>query len=148
MRLFLAIKKFFREGHERLNKHPVAYAVVGGVGVILFWRGVWYLADFIFVFFFTPNGALVANFNQFWDGIVSTLIGSILLLGTGLFVSAFIGAQMISSDMKTEEKMVEKTEQAEKTEEERLSELESKFDEFTGHLDKHLESIEKKIDQK
>jgi len=148
MKLFSAIKKFFRESHERLNRHPVAYAVIGSIGVVLFWRGVWYLADFISVFFLGNQAGFVVNYIQLLDGLISTLIGFILLLGTGLFVSDFIGAQIISSGIKTEEKMVQKTERAEKTEEERLDELENKFEEITDHLDKHLESIEKKIDNK
>ena len=29
----------------RLSHHPIFYALVGGIGVVLFWRGVWHTAD-------------------------------------------------------------------------------------------------------
>ncbi len=147
MRLFSPIKRFLKGVREKLSGHPMIYAAIGAVGVILFWRGIWHTADFFSIFLYGYAEAK-PDYVDLIDSLISAVIGFGLLLFTGLFVTDFIGTQIISSNIKTEEKMVEKTEQAERTEEERLGELESKFEEITSHLDKHLESIEKKIDQK
>ena len=29
----------------RLARHPFVYTFIGGAGVVLFWRGVWHMAD-------------------------------------------------------------------------------------------------------
>ena len=29
----------------RLSKYPIVYAFIGGVGIVLFWRGVWGLSE-------------------------------------------------------------------------------------------------------
>lgn len=147
MKLISSIKKFLKGIREKLSSHPVIYAAIGAIGVILFWRGIWHIADFFSIFLYGYAEAK-PDYIDLVDSLISAVIGFGLLLFTGLFVTDFIGTQIISSNIKTEEKMVEKTEQAEKIEEERISELESKLDEFAGHMDKHLENIEKKIDQK
>ncbi len=78
---------------EKLSHYPIFYALVGGVGIVLFWRGVWYVADEIGL------GA--------WASIV---ISVIILLMTGLFVSFFIGHYIIFSGLKQEKKIEEKEE--------------------------------------
>lgn len=151
MRLFSAIKKVFKDAREKLSSHPTVYAIFGAVGIILFWRGVWHLADFAAVFFNSRRDGIVVSYFNFFDSLISTVAGFMLLLFTGLFVSDFIGSQMISAAVKTEkkiEKIAEETESTEKTEQERIDELEEKFEKATSHLDEHLESIEKKLEDK
>ena len=68
------IIKFFDKLEDkvraRLSHYPILYALVGGVGIVLFWRGVWHVAD---------DMGLGS-----WTSIIISLI---LLLMTGLFVS-------------------------------------------------------------
>lgn len=85
----------------RLARHPFIYTFIGGAGVVLFWRGVWHMADvfekntMLGAFLFSPLG--------------STMFGVIILLSTGLFVSVFIGDSIIMSGIKHDKKIIEKT---------------------------------------
>ncbi len=83
----------------RLSKHPVLYGFVGGTGIVMFWRGVWHITDW-----------LTANMHPLDSGLFSLLIGTIILLGTGLFVSFFIGDSILISGLRHEKKIIEKTE--------------------------------------
>ncbi len=89
--------KFFDKLEDKirtkLSHWPIIYALVGGVGIVLFWRGVWMVADLI-------------NLGP----IASVLISLIILLMTGLFVSFFIGHYIIFSGLKQEKKIEEKEE--------------------------------------
>ena len=143
MKLFSSIGKFFREVREKLSNHPIIYAIIGAVGIVLSWRGIWHTADFIAVFFLNNQGESGINYANLLDSIVSMTIGFVLLLFTGLFVSDFIGSQ-IKTEKKIE-KMAEETESEEKTESERLDELEDRLEKVTDHLDEHLENIERKL---
>lgn len=148
MKLFSPIKKFFKEARDGLRHYPVVYAIIGAVGIILLWRGIWHTADFLPMFFLSNNGESSLDYVILWDSLISAAVGFILLLFTGLFVPDFTGAQTISSEIKAEEKIAEKTEAEEKSETKRLEEIEKKFDEVTSHLDEHLENIEKKLEGK
>ena len=77
----------------KLSHYPILYGFMGGIGIVLFWRGVWHIADDINI-----------------SSIISILIGSILLLVTGVFVSAFIGNRLIISGLIGEKKLAEKEE--------------------------------------
>src|SRR3989338_950892 len=77
----------------KLSHWPIIYALVGGVGIVLFWRGVWHMADEIGLGSFSL-----------------ILISLILLLSSGLFVSFFIGHYIIFSGLKQEKKIEEKEE--------------------------------------
>ncbi len=77
-----------------LSHYPVVYAVIGGVGVVLFWKGVWETAEYFPIL----------------SGPSSVLLGIIILLFTGLLVSFFIGDSIILSGLNREKKLVEKTE--------------------------------------
>ena len=90
------IVQFFDEfeDHVRhaLSRKPIAYAFIGGIAIVLFWRGVWMVADTI----------------PFLTGPVSILVSVVMLLTIGLFVSFFIGDNIIISGMKKEKKLTEK----------------------------------------
>ena len=76
----------------KLSRAPMLYAFFGGVGVVLFWRGVWHFADDLSL-----------------DPILSIIIGTIILLTIGAFVSTFIGNRLIISGLYGEKKLGEKT---------------------------------------
>ena len=77
-----------------LSHSPIIYALVGAVGIILLWKGVWEVAELI------PG----------LHGLGSIVMGVIILLVSGLLVSFFIGDSIIISGFKKEKKLVEKSE--------------------------------------
>lgn len=77
----------------RLSHRPILYALIGGIGIVLFWKGVWEMAELF--------PAL--------HGFGSIALGVAILLMTGLLVSFFIGDTIIISGIKKEKKLVEKT---------------------------------------
>ena len=96
------IYKFFDKLEDKirgqLSRKPILYAFVGGVGMVLFWRGVWHLADTFMFHHFSLS--VVDEINplaelSYFDGFLSLLVGSLLLLMSGLFVSHFIGNEII-----------------------------------------------------
>ena len=114
------------EDHVRgfLSHYPIIYALVGATGVVIFWRGVWHTADYLMLMAVSGNKGISSvdlNLGVWWDGPLSIAIGSIVLLMTGVFVSNFIGNEIIISGLKGEKKIAEKTEKEVKTEEDRLA---------------------------
>ena len=77
-----------------LSHNPILYALVGAVGIILLWKGVWEVAELI------PG----------LYGFGSIVMGVIILLVSGLLVSFFICDSIIISGFKKEKKLVEKSE--------------------------------------
>lgn len=116
------------EDHVRsaLSHYPILYSLVGAVGIVLVWKGVWETAELFPVLY----------------GPMSILMGTAILLVTGLLVSFFIGDTIIISGLKKEKKLVEKTEKefmdAEKASNKRLeAEIE--------HIHRDLEDIKKEV---
>lgn len=92
-----------------LSHQPIFYALIGGVGIVLFWKGVWEMTELFPVL----------------HGAGSVLLGVAILLITDLLVSFFIGDSIILSGYKHEKKLAEKTEmevRVEKSTEERILE--------------------------
>lgn len=122
------IFKFFDRLEDRiraiLSHYVVLYALIGGVSIVLFWRGVWMMAD-----------------DMMLSGFASMLISAIALLLTGLFVSFFVGDRIILSGLKREKKLVEKTEEELKTETEISAKILIKID----RIEKDLEEIKNKL---
>lgn len=119
MIFFKTIYKFFDKLEDKvrgkLSHKPVIYGFFGGIGVVLFWRGVWHTADYLsqLLYYITFSGPGI-NYNieaPWWDGPLSLFIGAIILLMTGLFVSNFIGNEIIISGLRGEKKITEKTEE-------------------------------------
>ena len=123
------IIKFFDKIEDKtrsfLSRHPIIYAFIGGIGIVLFWRGVWHTADIF----------------PFLNGPVSIIISIIILLTTGLFVSFFIGHSIILSGLKQEKKIEEKE----------ISEIETEIDilkkekDLVNGIYSRLEKIEKTL---
>ena len=140
MKVLSGFKRIEHDFRNRLSRHPIIYAVFGAVGMVLFWRGVWHTTDFI-------AGVLLPGFNpagvnivEIIDGLISLSLGFLLLLSTGLFVFEFIGAEVIATDLKGEEKLTKKTEVEIETEKGTLNKI---HNEMHG-VSKRLAKLEKK----
>ncbi|MEK7128593.1 MAG: hypothetical protein AAB933_03470 [Patescibacteria group bacterium] len=128
------IVRFFDRLEDRvrgkLSHYPIVYAFLGGVGVVLFWRGVWHTAD-----------------DMGMSSLSSLVVAVILLLMTGVFVSAFIGNRLIISGLIGEKKLEEKEESEIQTEEAQIRSLQhtlKRVEEKLDHLETHLGPDEKK----
>ena len=110
----------------RLSHHPIFYALVGGIGVVLFWRGVWHTADDVGL-----------------GSIASLVAGSVILLLIGVFVSAFVGNRLIISGLIGEKKLEEKVEEEIETEDSKLKNLQGTL----NRIEKKLEHIDEEVEK-
>ncbi|MCX6793078.1 MAG: hypothetical protein NTY12_03550 [Candidatus Falkowbacteria bacterium] len=137
------IKKIFEKIEHKirgvLSHYPTVYAIIGGVGVVLFWRGVWHTMDYLMLnvksISLSSSSIDLAN-ELWWDGPLSLLIGLAMLLLTGVFVSNFIGNEILISGLRGEKKLSEKTEEEIETEADKIDDIE-----------KELKNISKKLKQ-
>ena len=100
------LKKIFRffdklEDNVRgtLSKYPIIYACIGGLSIVLFWRGVWHTADILM-----QKGGI---FGVIFYEPITVLWTSIIMLMSGLFVSFFIGERIVISCLKHDKKVFE-----------------------------------------
>ena len=120
------LNKLENKIRKKLSYHPIVYAFIVGIGVILFWRGIWHTAD---------DAGLSST--------ASVILGFIILVLTGVFVSSFIGNRLIISGLVGEKKLSEKEEEEIETEEIQLRNLQntlSKLEKKLDHIDTHLEA--------
>jgi len=109
----------------KLSRYPILYALIGGIGVVLFWRGIWHMAD---------DMSMASG--------LSFIIGFVILLLTGIFVSEFIGKKLIITGLVGEKKLEEKEESEIETEEGQLKNLQNtlnKLEKKLDHMETHLE---------
>ena len=105
------INKFFDKFEDKnrmgLSHTPILYGFFTGMGIILFWRGIWHLTDYILLYYFN------LPIEGFWSSFISLAIGTFFLMAIGTFVSSFIGNEIIISGIKKEKTAVEKIVEAE-----------------------------------
>ncbi|MFA6226888.1 MAG: hypothetical protein WC631_00165 [Candidatus Paceibacterota bacterium] len=104
----------------RLSHRSIIYGFIGGMSLVLFWRGVWHTGDILM-----EKGGILGWLFYEPHTIVWT---SIILLMTGLFVSLTIGDRIILSGIKHEKKVEEKTESEIKGEESEIQQLNKKVE--------------------
>ena len=78
----------------KLTHFPLIYALIGSIGIVLIWRGIWHIAD-----------------DWGMPGWMSLVLGILLTMLTGLFVSFFIGENILISGLNKEKRIDEKTEE-------------------------------------
>lgn len=131
----------------RLSRYPIIYAFIGGTGIIIFWRGIWHTVDYLMAWLSASSVSLSSTDGlafPWWDGPLSIIIGATLLLLVGLFVSSFVGNEIIITGIKGERRMAEKT--AKEIKEDILTDAKemSEIKKISGRLDE----IEKKLKNK
>lgn len=119
MKLIKIFDKLEDKIRANLSRHPVVYALLGSIGIILLWRGVWMIADSLGI-----------------SGLASAIIGVAILMLIGLFVSFFIGDQILISGIKEEKRIDEKTEEEIREEEVKLRHIKSDLEEIKKNLTK------------
>ena len=112
-------------GH--LSRYPILYTFIGGVAIVLFWRGVWHTADIL-----QQKGGLLGFI--FYEP-VNLGITVVILLMTGLFVSYFIGDAILLSGLKRQKKVTDKTEKEIQEEESELSSIRNTIRELKKEVD-------------
>ncbi len=120
-----------------LSHFPIPYAFIGAVGIVLFWRGVWHTADYVMLAWqanHLSNSTIDLSNELWWDGPLSIVVACIILLISGLFVSNFLGNEIIISGLRGEKKISEKTETELKTEVNAISEIKEELDEVAKKL--------------
>ena len=131
MVLIKKIVKFFDRLEDKirgkLSHYPILYGFIGGIGIVLFWRGVWHTADDLNI-----------------GSVTSLVIAVTILLVTGVFVSAFIGNRLIISGLIGEKKLEEKEMKDIETEETQLKNLQSTL----TRLEKKLEHLDTDVHKK
>jgi hypothetical protein len=110
----------------RLSRSPLLYALIGGVGIVLFWRGVWHLADSL---------PIISNSS------ISIVVGTTLLLISGIFVSAFVGNRLIMTGLRGEKKLAERTEEVFETEEMKIENIQTSV----KKMEKEMKDIQNEI---
>ena len=131
--MFKKILNFFDKledyvrGH--LSRYPIVYTLIGGVAIVLFWRGVWHTADILQ----EQGGWLGWLFYEPTNMVIVTII----LLASGLFVSYFIGDTILLSGMRGEKKIADKTEREIREEEFEIKKIQASIKE----IEKDVEQI-------
>ncbi len=119
-----------------LSRYPIIYTFVGGIAIVLFWRGISQTADIL--------EAQGGWFGWLFTEPVNLIIVVLILLSTGLFVSYFIGDTILISGMKGEKKVAYKTEREVEEEEEKIAELRTTIKEMKSEIDEIKDFVENK----
>ncbi len=129
--LLKRVSRFFERIEMRirgkLSHYPFLYAFLGGVGIVLFWRGVWHIADEVNL-----------------GSEISLILGTFILVVTGVFVAEFIGNRLIISGLVGEKQFEKKEETEIETEEMQIKNLQNTL----SRLEKKLDHIDQDIEHK
>jgi len=125
--------KIENQARNFFENFPFAHAFLAGVGVVLFWRGVWETAD-------------RWGLNSEW----SVIIGILILGGIGLFLQTFVGNTIIIKNVEKEQKIEKeiksemmKTYKETANEEVTLAQLAENLKMISAKVDKLLEDKER-----
>jgi hypothetical protein len=124
----------------KLSRVPLLYAFLGGIGIVLFWRGVWHTTDFLTAYIL---GETEITLFSVVDGPLSFLVGTLVLLITGVYVSAFIGNRLIISGLSGEKKLAEKTVDEINAEEDEIKSIKKTLNKVESEIGKIEEEISK-----
>ncbi len=119
---------------EQLSRYPIVYTFIGGIAVVLFWRGVWHTADIL-----AQQGGWIGFL--FYEP-VNLILVIIVLLASGLFVSYFIGDTILISGLKRQKKATEKTEKEVEEEEVQIIEMRTMIREMKKEVDEVKEIVQ------
>ena len=136
--MFKNILNFFDKFEDRVRGHlshyPIIYSIIGGVAIVLFWRGVWHTADIL-----QAQGGFLGFI--FYEP-VSMVIVACILLATGLLVSVFIGDTVLMSGLKHQKKVADKTGKEIEEEEAQLTSIRNTVKEIKKEIDEIKEITE------
>ncbi len=121
------------------SHRPIFYGFSAGVGIVLFWRGVWHTMDMIMMHVTHWRFGSEMDFTGYlwWDGPLSLSLGFLILLFTGVYVSSLIGNEVILSGLRGEKQLTEMTERELKTEAGAIAKLQRTLDDLKDHIKKH-----------
>ena len=119
------MKKILARFHIYLSHHSYLYALIVGIGIVLFWRGVWHTVDLFHVYINARHTYSMIDLavHPWWDGPLSLFVGCFVLYCTKAFISSFIGNELILSGLRSEERLTKKAEHEIKTEEATIVEI-------------------------
>ncbi len=113
------------KARARLSRSPVIYAFIGGTGIVLFWHAI-------------TEIALAVPFMNQWHSLPWLVVSLVILITSGIFVSYFVGDQIIMSGLRGEKKMIEKTSDEIVSEESQIKKLNQKIDNLEQKIDQLL----------
>ncbi len=126
-----------------LSHRPKLYSLIVGMGIVLFWRGVWHTTDQVHNFYANNlwYSTMSLTGSPWWDGPLSLVVGMIILYFTGSLISSFIGNELILSGLRGEKRLNEKTEVEVHNEVRAISDIKDSL----RAINQTLEQLEKKV---
>ena len=145
------IRAFLERTEEKsriyLSHRPRLYALIVGIGIVLFWRGVWHSTDLVHTYLniFQNNLTIDSFASPWWDGPLSFIVGLVVLHFTGAFTSSFIGNELILSGLRGEKRLSKKTESEIKTEEQFVVDIKEELEKMTEKVEQLEREVHKKM---
>lgn len=130
------MKRIFTRFHIFLSHHSFLYALIVGIAIVLFWRGVWHTVDLLHLYISHYHATASIDFSAhpWWDGPLSFVVGCVVLYISRAFVSSFIGNELILSGLRTEKTLTKQTDTDLKIEVSAISDIKEEIDTITRKL--------------